>query len=91
MLSFHHGSDTFPPKTLKAMIADAGWTDEDLPRLGLMKYGLSADLLVLTERRHDKETTGRSSFRQQLSEITRKVDGAEHYYSTAAALPGRLS
>lgn len=37
ILSFHHSGDTFPPKTLKAMIEDAGWDEEDLKRLGLLK------------------------------------------------------
>jgi len=36
ILSFHRPSDTFPPKTLKSMIQDAGWTEEDLRRLGLL-------------------------------------------------------
>jgi hypothetical protein len=29
-------SDTFPIGTLRAMIADAGWLDQDLQRLGLL-------------------------------------------------------
>lgn len=33
---FHHSGQTFPPKTLKAMIEDAGWTIEDLKRLKLI-------------------------------------------------------
>lgn len=37
VLAFHRMSDTFPIGTLKAMIADAGWTDADLRRLGLIK------------------------------------------------------
>jgi len=36
-VSFHHPSDTFPPKTLKSIIQDAGWAEEDLKRLGLLK------------------------------------------------------
>ena len=35
-VSFHHLSDSFPPKTLKSMLEiQARWTDEDLRRLGL--------------------------------------------------------
>ncbi len=30
------GGDTFPPKTLKSMIQDAGWREEDLEGLGLV-------------------------------------------------------
>lgn len=37
VLSFHHSGDTFPPKTLKAMLIDAGWDEEDIKRLGLLK------------------------------------------------------
>ncbi len=36
-VSFHHPSDTFPPKTLKKIIQDAGWAEEDLRRLKLLK------------------------------------------------------
>ena len=36
-ISFHHSSDTFPSKTLKTIIKDAEWTEEDLKRLGLLK------------------------------------------------------
>ncbi len=36
VLAYHRSGDTFPPKTLKAMIRDAGWTEEDLKRLGLL-------------------------------------------------------
>ena len=36
-VSFHHPSDTFPPKTLKSIIQDDGWAEEDLKRLGLLK------------------------------------------------------
>ncbi len=32
-VSFHKPSDTFPPKTMKSMIEQAGWTGEDLERL----------------------------------------------------------
>ena len=35
-LAFHRPRDTFPPKTLKSMIQDAGWTEKDLRRLGLI-------------------------------------------------------
>ena len=36
-LSFHHASDTFPPKTLRSMIElQARWTEADLTRLGLL-------------------------------------------------------
>ena len=36
-VTFHHSSDTFPPKTLKTMIEDqARWTGHDLARLGLL-------------------------------------------------------
>ena len=31
----HHLGDTFPPKTLRKMIRLAGWSREDLERLGL--------------------------------------------------------
>jgi predicted RNA binding protein YcfA (HicA-like mRNA interferase family) len=37
-LTFHHSSDTFPPKTLRSMIeAQARWTEADLIRLRLLK------------------------------------------------------
>jgi predicted RNA binding protein YcfA (HicA-like mRNA interferase family) len=36
-ISFHHPSDTLPPKTLKMILEDAGWTKEDLKRLKLLK------------------------------------------------------
>jgi len=37
-VSFHRSGDTFPPKTLKHMIEDqAGWTEADLKRLGILK------------------------------------------------------
>ena len=36
-VSFHHPSDTFPPKTLKTMIEyQARWTEDDLKRLKLL-------------------------------------------------------
>jgi len=36
-LSFHHSRDTFPPKTLRSIIQDAGWEEEDLKRLKIIK------------------------------------------------------
>lgn len=36
-LSFHHASDTFPPKTLKHILQDARWNKEDLKRLNLLR------------------------------------------------------
>ena len=33
---FHGGSSTFRRKTLKSMIDQTGWTDEDLKRLKLI-------------------------------------------------------
>ena len=37
-LSYHKGSQTFPPKLLKIMIEEqAKWNENDLRRLGLMK------------------------------------------------------
>lgn len=33
---FHRGSDTFRRKTLKSIIAQAGWTEDDLKRLSLI-------------------------------------------------------
>ena len=36
VLSYHKSGDTFPPKTLKSMIRDAGWREDDLERLGLV-------------------------------------------------------
>jgi predicted RNA binding protein YcfA (HicA-like mRNA interferase family) len=36
-VSFHHSSDTFPPKTLRSMLElQAKWTSQDLSRLGLL-------------------------------------------------------
>jgi len=36
-VAFHHPRDTFPLKTLRGIIQDAGWTEEDLKRLKLLK------------------------------------------------------
>jgi len=36
-VSFHHPGDTFPLGTLKGIIQDAGWTEDDLKRLRLLK------------------------------------------------------
>jgi len=36
VVAFHSWSDTFPLGTLRGMLADAGWQDEDLQRLGLV-------------------------------------------------------
>ena len=36
VVAYHALSDSFPLGTLRAMIADAGWSGEDLKRLGLM-------------------------------------------------------
>ncbi len=36
-VAFHRPGDTFRPGTLKAMITDAGWTENDLRRLTLLK------------------------------------------------------
>jgi predicted RNA binding protein YcfA (HicA-like mRNA interferase family) len=36
ILAYHKSGETFPPKTLKSMIQDAGWTEEDLRRLGIL-------------------------------------------------------
>lgn len=35
VVAYHSLSDTFPIGTLRAMINDANWQDEDLRRLGL--------------------------------------------------------
>lgn len=35
VVAYHALSDTFPIGTLRAMIADAGWDDDDLRRLGI--------------------------------------------------------
>ncbi len=36
-VSFHHPGDTFPPKTLKKIVQEAGWTEENLKRLKLLQ------------------------------------------------------
>ena len=36
VVAYHHVSDTFPIGTLRAMIADAEWNDDDLRRLGFI-------------------------------------------------------
>jgi predicted RNA binding protein YcfA (HicA-like mRNA interferase family) len=35
VVAFHALGDTFPMGTLRGMLDDAGWQDEDLQRLGL--------------------------------------------------------
>ncbi len=35
VVAYHALSDTFPIGTLRAMIAEVGWRDDDLQRLGL--------------------------------------------------------
>lgn len=37
VVAYHSLSDTFPTGTLKAIIEDAGLTEDDLQRLGLLK------------------------------------------------------
>lgn len=37
VVAYHALSDTFPIGTLRAVIADAGWQDDDLRRLGLLE------------------------------------------------------
>jgi predicted RNA binding protein YcfA (HicA-like mRNA interferase family) len=37
VVAYHTLNDAFPIGTLRAMIADAGWQDDDLLRLGLME------------------------------------------------------
>lgn len=37
VVAYHQLGDTFPVGTLRAMISDAGWQDEDLRRLGLIE------------------------------------------------------
>ena len=37
VIAYHRLSDTFPVRTLRGMVADAGWTGEDLQRLDLLK------------------------------------------------------
>lgn len=36
VVAYHALGDSFPIGTLRAMIADAGWSEEDLKRLGLL-------------------------------------------------------
>jgi predicted RNA binding protein YcfA (HicA-like mRNA interferase family) len=36
VVAYHRLSATFPIGTLKGMISDAGWTEDDLRRLGLL-------------------------------------------------------
>ena len=37
VVAYHALGDTFPIGTLRAMLVDAGWTDDDLRRLGLLQ------------------------------------------------------
>jgi predicted RNA binding protein YcfA (HicA-like mRNA interferase family) len=37
VVAYHTLGDTFPIGTLKGMIADIGWSDDDLKRLGLAR------------------------------------------------------
>jgi predicted RNA binding protein YcfA (HicA-like mRNA interferase family) len=37
VVAYHAPGDNFPIGTLRAMIAAAGWTDEDLRKLGLIE------------------------------------------------------
>jgi predicted RNA binding protein YcfA (HicA-like mRNA interferase family) len=37
VVAYHRLSDTFPTGTLRGMIADIGWSDDDLARLGLRR------------------------------------------------------
>jgi predicted RNA binding protein YcfA (HicA-like mRNA interferase family) len=37
VVAYHRLSATFPIGTLKGMIADVGWADDDLRRFGLLK------------------------------------------------------
>ena len=37
VVAYHRLGDGFPIGTLKAMIEDAGWTEQDLVRLGLIR------------------------------------------------------
>ena len=37
VVAYHALSDTFPIGTLKGMLEDVGWTEEDLRRLDLLK------------------------------------------------------
>ena len=36
VVAYHALGDTFPIGTLKAMVTDVGWSDEDLRRFGLI-------------------------------------------------------
>ena len=36
VVHYHHGSDTLTRKTLQRVLAATGWTEADLPRLGLL-------------------------------------------------------
>ena len=36
VIAYHALGDTFPVGTLRSMLADAGWRDDDLKRLGLL-------------------------------------------------------
>ena len=36
VVAYHALSDSFPVGTLRGMIADAGWSEEDLKKLGLL-------------------------------------------------------
>ena len=36
VVAYHSLSDSFPVGTLRAMLADAGWNEDDLQRLGLI-------------------------------------------------------
>jgi predicted RNA binding protein YcfA (HicA-like mRNA interferase family) len=36
VVAYHALGDSFPIGTLRAMLSDAGWKDEDLRRLGLL-------------------------------------------------------
>jgi len=37
VVAYHGLSDTFPIGTLRGMVSDVGWADEDLRRLGLVE------------------------------------------------------
>lgn len=37
VVAYHSLGETFPIGTLRAMITDANWTEEDLNRLGLLE------------------------------------------------------
>ena len=41
-VSFHQPSDTFPPKTLKSIIRDAEWIEEDLKKVRTAKVIIGA-------------------------------------------------